>query len=399
MKKLISLVLFLSSLILVPQVLAQNNSYISIVNPVRGNDFWDLKDQKPETAVLGQIAILEKFNLPATWLIRFDALDNQNITLKLKERPLDEKGLFLEITPTWTTQAKVGYKTSNTWHAAGSAFLTGYEREERIKLIDTAFKSFKDNFGIYPVSVGAWWIDSFSLDYMEKKYGITGALIVADQYSTDNYQIWGQYFGTPYYPSKNNALHPAQTLENKLDIVITQWALRDPVNSYGNGVIESTFSVQANDYTDYHNLGISYFSTLIDAYTNQQFNKFTHIVVGLENSYNWSKYSGEYQRQIETLVKKAGVEKLAIVTLKDFAGWYKFSFPRLSPEQLIITDDPLGSFKKTIWYMNPYYRVGWFYNQDGSVFRDIRQYIDGEEELCLKVRCDSVNFATSATRV
>ncbi|MBI2196435.1 hypothetical protein HYU45_02365 [Candidatus Daviesbacteria bacterium] len=398
MKRFVCFVFFLLLLIFAPQAFAQGNSYVSIVNPVRGDDFWDLKDQKPETAVLGQIAILEKFNLPATWLIRFDALDNQNITLKLKERSLDEKGLFLEITPSWTTQAKVGYKTSNTWHAAGSAFLTGYEREERIELIDTAFKSFKDNFGIYPVSVGAWWIDSFSLDYMQKKYGISSALIVADQYSTDNYQIWGQYFGTPYYPSKNNALHPAQTLENKLDIVMTQWALRDPVNAYGNGVMESTFSIQANDYMDYHDLDTGYFSTLIATYTKQQFNKFAHIVVGLENSYEWNKYSGEYQRQIETLArgKEANV---AIVTLKDFASWYKTSFPQLSPEQLIIADDPLGSSKKTVWYMNPYYRVGWFYNQNGSVFRDIRQYIDGEEELCFRSRCDSVNFATSATRV
>ncbi|MBI2086490.1 hypothetical protein HYT74_04060, partial [Candidatus Daviesbacteria bacterium] len=32
-------------------------------------------------------------------------------------------------------------------------------------------------------------------------------------------------------------------------------------------------------------------------------------------------------------------------------------------------------------------------------FRDIRQYIDGEEELCFKTSCESVNFATSATRV
>ena len=399
MKKYALLILFLFSFFLAPRVFAQNNDFVSVVNPVRGNDFWELDSQKPETSITGQIAILKKFNLPATWLIRFDALDDQEIISQIKQRSSDEKGLFLEVTPGWAVRSEVDYRESNSWHAAGSAFLTGYEREERLKLIDAAFEKFKVEFGIYPVSVGAWWIDSFSLDYMEKKYGITSALIVADQYSTDNYQIWGQYFGTPYYPSKNNALHPAQTLENKLDVVITQWALRDPVNSYGNGVMESTFSVQANDYKDYHNLNVDYFSALIDVYTNQQFNKFTHIVIGLENSYEWNKYSAEYQRQIEKIVEKKAANELAVVTLKDFADWYKSSFPRLSPEQLIITDDPLGSFKKTVWYMNPYYRVGWFYNQDGSVFRDIRQYIDGEEELCFKGRCDSVNFATSATRV
>lgn len=398
MKKLLVFLLILFSSIFTPKTFAQNSSFVSVVNPVRGEDFWDLKDQKAEDAVLGQINILDQFRAPATWLVRFDALENKEITDILKRRS-DEKGLFLEITPTWTDQANVTYRKSDIWHNAGSAFLTGYELEERKKLIDAAFNKFKNTFGHFPVSVGAWWIDSFSLGYMQEKYGVSAALIVADQYSTDNYQIWGQYFGTPYYPVKNNALHPAQTLENKLDVVMMQWATRDPVNSYGNGVSESTFSVQANDYIDYHSLDINYFSKLIDIYTKSEFNQFSQVVVGLENSYEWNKYSNEYKNQIEVLSQKQKSGQLSLVTMKNFASWYRGAFPKVSPPQLVVTDDPLGSFKKTVWFMNPYYRVGWFLNSDGSVFRDIRQYIEGEEELCLKARCDSVNFATGATRV
>lgn len=399
MKRLLLLVLFLFSLALAPQAFAQSNSFVSIVNPIRGNDFWDLKDQKPETAVLGQIEILNKFNLPATWLIRFDALDNKDVADALKNRLTDEIGLFLEITPSWAQSANVVYHKSNSWYSAGSAFLTGYEQDERKKLIDSAFAKFKSIFGYFPSSAGAWWIDSFSLGYMREKYGISGTLIVSDQYSTDNYQIWGQYFGTPYYPSKSNALHPAQSMENKLDIVMMQWALRDPVNSYGNGVKESTFSVQANDYTDYHNLDRKYFSSLVDIYTKQKFNQFGYLTVGLENSYSWSKYANEYKSQVETLANKQSSNQFTIVLMKNFASWYKTAFPKLSPQQIIIADDPLGSFKKTVWFMDPYYRAGWFFNSEGSVFRDIRQYIDGQEELCLKTRCDSVNFATGAIRV
>lgn len=399
MRKIIVLLLFLLSITLVPTILAQGDSFVSIVNPIRGADFWEIKDQKPETVILGQIEILKQFNFPATWLLRFDAMGNKSIIDALKNRVLDEKGLFLEVTPSWTDLAKVEYHKSASWHSAGNAFLTGYERLERERLIDIAFEKFQSVFGVYPSSVGAWWIDSYSLGYMQKKYGITAALIVSDQYSTDNYQIWGQYFSTPYYPSKNNSLHPAQVLENKLDVVIMQWAARDPLNGYGNGVMESTFSVQANDYLDYHDLNTEYFSSLADIYTKQQFNQFGHLVVGLENSYLWNEYSKEFENQIRTLLEKKNANQLAIVSMKDFAVWYKSTFPKLSPTQIIIADDPLGSFKKTIWFMNPYFRAGWFYNQDGSTFRDIRQYIDGEEELCFKVRCEAVNFATSATRV
>lgn len=378
---------------------AKGDNFVSIVNPVRGYDFWDQKNQKIEDAVIGEAQILKQFNLNATWLIRFDALEEQKIINEIKTKDTDEKGLFLEVTPSLTKEANVEYHTSGSWHSAASAFLAGYETFQREKLIDTAFEKFKKTFGFYPKSVGAWWIDSYSLDYMYAKYGISGGLIVADQYTTDNYQIWGQYFSTPYYPSKNNALHPAQNLANKLPVVITQWAARDPINSYGNGVFESTFSVQANDYLDYHNLDTGYFSKLLDIYTKSSFNRFSHLVIGLENSYFWEKYKDEYQNQIKTLADRKNLGQISIIPLKDFSNWYSLNFPDFSPEQIIVADDPLGSFKKAVWFMNPYYRAGWFYNKDGSVFRDIRQYVGGEEELCFKKRCDSINFATSAIRV
>lgn len=380
-------------------VFASQTSFVSIVNPVRGGDYWSIEDQYPQTAVLGQIDILKKYNLSATWLVRFDALNNRDIIDSLDTVPNDEKGLFLEITPAWSKDAGVNYRQSTSWHSAGSAFLTGYERGEREKLIDTAFKKFKDTFGFYPKSVGAWWIDGYSLEYMQKKYGISASLIVADQYTTDNYQIWGQYWSTPYYPSKKDALNPASTKEDKLPVVVMQWAARDPVNAYGNGVGESTLSVQANDYTDYHNLNTSYFSKLVDIYTNQPLNQFGHLVSGLENSYSWTKYKKEYENQIKTLSEKNKKGQFSIVTMEEFANWYKSSFPQFSPPQIIVADDPLGSSKKSVWFMNPYYRVGWLYGADGSVIRDIRQYIDGEEEICYQKSCSELNFATFATRV
>ncbi len=396
--KFIVKIILLSFLLFLPKEVIAQDSFVSIVNPVRGNDFWEDKSQSVLTAVTGQKEIIDKYKFSATWLVRFDALSDQSVISAINSSS-DEKGLFLEITPSWAKEAAVNYRKSNSWHNAGSAFLTGYERDERLKLIDKAFEKFKETFGFFPKSVGAWWIDVFSLKYMEEKYEITSALIVADQYTTDNYQIWGQYFGTPYYPSKTNALHPAQSLENKIPLVMVQWAIRDPVNSYGKGVEESTYSLQANDYIDFHNLDTKYFSKLIDVYTKQPLNKFSHLVVGLENSYSWQKYLNEYENQIKVLSDKKKSGQISIVKMEEFASWYKSKFPNLSPEQIIIADDPLGSYKKVVWFMNPYFRAGWFLNRDGSLFRDIRQYIEGSEELCFKERCDSVNFATSATRV
>ncbi|MDO8619205.1 MAG: hypothetical protein Q7R49_04665 [Candidatus Daviesbacteria bacterium] len=388
-------------LILVPICQAANgNSFVTVVNPVRGEEFWDNQRQNPTTTLTGEIEVLKKLKINATWLIRYDALKNATIRAVLNSTlGTDEKGLFLEITPAWTKDAGVNYRESLNWHDAGSVFLAGYALDERKKLIDTAFTQFKNVYGSYPVSVGAWWIDSYALSYMQETYGVKAALIVADQYSTDNYQIWGQYWEAPYYPATTNALSPAQSLERKIPVVMTQWAARDPVNGYGKGVEESTLSVQPNDYIDYHNLGIDYFAKLVDIYTKQPLNQVNQLVIGLENSYSWQKYGPEYQKQMDALSQKQTQGQFALVTMSGFADWYNLKFPELSPQQVIVAHDPLNNQKEVVWFMNPYYRAGWSYTGNVSLFRDIRQYIDGSEELCLKTACKEINFATFATRV
>lgn len=374
------------------------NSYITVVNPIRGGDFWNEKNQKPIDAVLGQAEIVNSLNVNPTWLIRPDAYTDKVLIDLLKKNPAHEKGILLEITPAWTKSAGVKYRDFGNWHSAGSVFLTGYDIEERIKLIDDSFKRFKEIFGSYPKSVGAWWIDANSLEYMQTKYKINSALIVADQYTTDDYQVWGQYWGMPYYPAKKDALIPAQSEDYKIPVVMMQWAARDPFNGYGGGVQESTYSVQANDYIDFHDLDSNYFSKLVDIYTLQP-NQVNQIVVGIENSYDWDKYKSEYKNQIEILARKRASSQIKIATMGEFGEWYLNKFSDVSPEHIIVANDPLGGSGKVVWYMNPYYRVGWFYNPVGSVFRDIRQYINGTEEPCLVKSCKEINFATFATRV
>ena len=52
-------ILFLLSFIffVTKPTFASQNSFVSVVNPVRGDDYWDLKDQKIETSVLGESEI------------------------------------------------------------------------------------------------------------------------------------------------------------------------------------------------------------------------------------------------------------------------------------------------------------------------------------------------------
>jgi len=215
---------------------------------------------------------------------------------------------------------------------------------------------------------------------MEKKYGVTAALICADQLLTDDYQIWGSWWGVPYYPSRYNVLLPAQTEKNKLDLVIFQWAARDPVNGYGGGGFESSFSVQVNDYMA-HGLDVSYFEQLVEVYTGKNNNHFGQLTVGLENDYNWRKYEQGYKEQIGMISKR----DLSVLTMKDFAAWYRLRFPGLSLDHKIEALDPLETDKKAIWLMSTNGRVGLLKEEGGTVIRDWRLYHERWAEPYLEV--------------
>ncbi len=358
---------------------------VTIVNPIRGKDFWSYQHGLLDTSTQ-EYKVIAKNQLPATWLVRFDALTDPQIVGFLKSlNSQQEVGLFLEVTPSLTTAAGVTYHQSPNWHYAQSILLAGYTPVEREKLIDTAVAKYKEIFGVNPKSVGSWWIDAYSLNYLKNKYSVEANLDVADQYSTDQYQVWGQYFSTPFYPSKLNALMPAQSAENKIGVVTIQWATRDPVNSYGNGVGDSTYSVQANDYM-LHNLGVNYFQKLLDIYPQ--------VTVGLENDFDWKTYGTEYQKQIELLAQKQQ-PGFSVKTMSEYAAYYKNAYPNISPNVLITADDPLGGSGKVVWYQTPKYRVGWFVNLTGSVIRDLRIYNDSVKEECYDTACSSLNLAAS----
>ncbi|MCL5785035.1 MAG: hypothetical protein M1142_06825 [Patescibacteria group bacterium] len=372
----------------VPKVYAAGNSFVTIVNPIRGHDFWEHNFDILATPKK-QYNIITTNNLPATWLVRYDALLDPQVIQFLKSLGANQEiGLFLEITPSLAKDAGVHYNQSPNWHYAQSILLTGYQPSDREKLIDQAIKTYQDIFGRYPKSVGAWWIDAYSLDYLHQHYDVETNLDVADQYSTDQYQVWGQYFSTPFYPSKTNALLPAGSVDKKNGVVTIQWAARDPYNSYGNGVSDSTYSVQANDYL-LHNLDINYFSKIIDIYPQ--------VTVGLENDFDWQTYGGEYTKQVQLLSQKQHDGKLVVTSMEGFAKDYKNSYPGISPSVLISANDPLGGDGKVVWYQNSKYRVGWFYQPGvGSQIRDLRVYDEGSKEDCFDIPCQSLNMAAGA---
>lgn len=348
---------------------ATDNKFATIINPVRGGDFWSLIDQKPEDFIIFNRNEIDN-QIKKTWLLRPDFYINNQANIYNYKKQInnnDETGIFLEVTPTWANLAGVEYNSKLSWHDPRNVFLSGYNPKDREKLIDSALYQFKQNFGFYPKTVGAWNIDSYSANYLSDKYQVKVFLICSDQTSTDGYQIWGGWWGVPYFPSKQNLLMPAQTVEDKLNTVVLWWAARDPVNAYGSGVDKSTYSVQPNDYM-LHNLKTDYFEKLTNIYLNPSLGEFGQLTIGLENDYSINKYGNEYKNQINFLQK----QPIQFLTASEFYQWYKKY--NLSPNHEISGVDPLNSNQEFKWIMEKDKRTGLIKENSNWVVKDYRTY-------------------------
>ena len=327
----------------------QSNQFITIVNPVRISSY----NPDPESSLRAEYSQVHKLNFPATWLLTYDILNNPQAVAELRRfDSLQEMGIFLEVTQNFAKSARVLYHNSGDWHYANSVFLSGYTPPERARLIDAVFTKFKSVFGYFPASIGSWWTDSYSLNYIKAKYGVVANLGLADQYKTDGYQVWGQYWSTPYYPSINHPAVPAGSVANKLDLVTIQWAPRDPYRGY----LDSLYSTQ--DYFTTPNLGIDYFTKLVRLYAQKHDNQFGQVTVGLEGDFPANTYAGEYAKQLAVIKQLVSTGEFSTVTMRQFSDWYRHKFTGISPPHLITTVDLLGDPIKVIWYQTPKYRIG-----------------------------------------
>ncbi len=272
------------------------DKFITIINPLRPRDLWI--DKSIEN-LKSQIEEIRKRNLSATWLLAYDDLNDQEIVNTLKNLDNSQEiGAFLEVSQNWATDAQVSYKVADgDYYRPDKVFLSGYGPDERKRLIKTYFKTFGQKFGYSPKSVGAWYIDSYSQNFLSS-LGVTSALTVSDQFDTDAEKVWGKYFSYPYYPSKYNSLEPAGNQSVKIPVVNLQWAQRDPVAGYGKDITNSRQSFQANDYLN-NGFGHSYFIDLLKTYLGNKKTDFVQITIGLEVGQEAASFSNEFSLQLD----------------------------------------------------------------------------------------------------
>lgn len=336
---------------------------VIVINQVRGEECCG----KGNLANLElQLKTVTKLGIPATFVMRYDALTDQRYVTMLKkyrsEYPeLIDLGVMIEIIPSLALDTSVSYKGSNeTWYQAHNAFTIGYPLEARKKILDTLFAKYSSVMGTYPRVSSAWMIDTDSLNYIQKNYGVQYHQITREQWGTDSYTLYG---GPPHfpYPASKNWLMVPDFSRDDAPMIVRQ-TVTDPVYNYGDTT--SSHTSQPNDYMR-SGAKIDYFQKLITQAFDTTLNPVGFACLGLENNME-ERFQNEYIDQLTWIKEYAASNQITLSKITDMKSQF-------ANRQVTAYTGTATNIKST-WITTPKYRVR-LLEKDGQLsITDIRVY-------------------------
>jgi len=353
---------------------------VNIINFIRQCEpriEWITEDVLYET-VFEQIKIMKRHKLKGTFLLQYDALMDARYQKLMKGLPEDmfEIGAWWEIPQPLVENS--GYKWRGRykwdWHA-DVGFATGYSPKEREKLVDTYMADFKRIFGAYPKSVGSWFIDAHTLQYMYDRYGIVASCNCKDQVGTDGYTLWGGYWSGGYYPSRKNAYMPAQNAENQIPVPVFRMLGSDPIHQYDSGLGTNRQRVISLEPVYERGGGdAGWCRWYFDALVNGAAMAFAYTQVGQENSFTWKRMAKGYRIQMQILAELVKEGKVTVQTLGETGKWFKDNYRVTPPTSVTVLSDHSEKNLKTVWFNSRFYRANLLWDQGTMRFRDIHVF-------------------------
>lgn len=370
---------------------------INIINFIRQTDYRvENADSLLYETVCEQVKLVNKYDLPATFLLQYDALINplyQDL-LKSKLNDHSEIGAWWELTQPQIEAAGIKWRGEHSWVShANIAFSTGYTKEERERLVDVYMAKFKEIFGTYPKSVGSWFIDAHTLGYMYDKYKIVASCNCKDQVGTDRYTLWGGYWNQAYYPSRINAYMPAQTEEGQIPVPIFRMLGSDPIYQYDDGLGQERQGVISLEPV-YEKAGMDrrWVDYFLESIVNKPCLAFNYAQAGQENSFTWSNMSKGLEMQIPILDSLRKENKIRVETLGESGAWFKECF-KVTPATAVTTlTDVRGEGNKTVWFNSRYYRANLLWEKGTFRFRDIHLFDESYKSVYLEKPGDGNQF-------
>ena len=328
--------------------------------------------------VVNQVELMSKYKLGGTFLLQYDALLDSRYQQLMKSLPdsLFEIGAWWEIPQPLVEHA--GFKWRGRypwdWHA-NVGFSVGYTPKEREKLVDVYMKDFRQIYGYYPKSVGSWYIDAHTLNYMVQKYGIVASCNCRDQIGTDGYTLWGGYWNQAYYPSVKNAYMPAQNAANQIPVPVFRMLGSDHVPQYdaklkmkrqGNVTLEPVYHYSGRDSAWIY----WYFKEFVEG----ECMDFNYVQVGQENSFTWDKMGAGLEIQLPLVARLRNENKVRVETLAESGQWFRERYKITPATAVTVKEDLPGSDCKTVWFDSRFFRANLLWEHGTFRFTDIHLF-------------------------
>lgn len=359
---------------------------VNVVNFVRGIEPRCEMDLYTPTAEELRINVAE--GLPHTFLLQYDALvrDDFKRLFLSNDSQLTELGVWFEncrelvegLGLKW--DGREGYDWD--WYVH-PGFLPGYDPADRERIVDAVFGLFKQIFGYYPEVVGSWILDSHSIEYMTKKYDVKAFCICREQHAVDAYTLWGGYYSGAYFPSRNNALSPAQTPEAQVDAPVFRMLGVDPVINYDDRLRDAQCvrTIEPVYECGREKESIEWFFRTYFDNPSLEFSEFT---VGQENSFGWENIREGYLNQVDTIKRRIADGLIVVEKLGDTGKRFIADHKSTPASALCATEGDHAKNLQSYWYNCAFYRANLFV-EDGKLFlRDAFKFDDRYEERYLK---------------
>ena len=352
-----------------------------------------------------QMLLVKAVELPATWLLQYDAMLRPELVAFIKRElgPEQDIGLWLEIVQPLVEKAGLKWRGRHPWDWHPQVgFLIGYTPAEREQIIDVAMSDFKALWGRHPSSVGAWFIDAHALAYLHDKYGIVASCNCREQFGTDGYGLWGGYWSGAYYPSRKNSLIPGQTADGQIPVPVFRMLGADPIYQYaseirpqhfyeGYGHQGRTQDIITLEPCRYHPDCGGGNADWVDWFLETNFSSpclaVAYAQAGQENSMGWDGMKDALPRQFKRFKELQRQGRLTVETLAASGRRFRHAFKTSPPTAVCALADWRREGRAAIWYMSRFQRLG-FLVDDGDLFiRDWQLYDENYPEPFLDTVC------------
>lgn len=372
--------------------------YINTVCFVRTYDYYGKYQADNLDTLRSQMELYNDRDLPATYLLEYDALTREEFPALLKEKmkDTDEVGLWFEITGGLCKDAGVPWRSvrDRDWDFwVDPGFIMSYNLEEKEKLCKAAMEKFHSIFGFYPRTAGAWLLDSESMEYFNTRYGMDAYIICREQWGMDGYTPWGGPLFGGYYPSKNNMLTPAQSIENQLDVPVFRMFISDPIYSYyefTHGELNSGmgYHLYTQEPTWRYGQDPNWVEWCVETLFGDEVEGFSYYQLGQESSFGYGKHlERALIMQCDYILGQQDYYGYEFVTVKEMGKRFKESYKTTPVNFTPCPYDWADLGNQSVWYTSGRYRINIFKDGNGLRIRDIHLFDDLHTDRYQKEPC------------